>query len=99
MGYTGKLIQITTVANELRIPMYLIIDEFDNFTNQTYKRLKKEKIYKDYLLLSQIILILHRFLINDSLIIVIWLMYEKKKYLCVHHIDVYDLYKELWSGK
>ena len=43
MGYTGKLIQITTVANELRIPMYLIIDEFDNFTNQTYKRLKKEK--------------------------------------------------------
>ena len=57
MGYTGKLIQITTVANELRIPMYLIIDEFDNFTNQTYKRLKKEKIYKDYLLLSQIILI------------------------------------------
>ena len=42
MGYTGKLIQITTVANELRIPMYLIIDEFDNFTNQTYKRLKKE---------------------------------------------------------
>ena len=55
--YTGKLIQITTVANELRIPMYLIIDEFDNFTNQTYKRLKKEKIYKDYLLLSQIILI------------------------------------------
>ena len=31
MGYTGKLIQITTVANELRIPMYLIIDEFDNF--------------------------------------------------------------------
>ena len=37
MGYTGKLIQITTVANELRIPMYLIIDEFDNLTNQTYK--------------------------------------------------------------
>ena len=57
MGYTGKLIQITTVAYALRIPMYLIIDEFDNFTNQTYKRLKKEKIYKDYLLLSQIILI------------------------------------------
>ena len=57
MGYTGKLIQITTVANELRIPMYLIIDEFDSFTNQAYKRLKKEKIYKDYLLLSQIILI------------------------------------------
>lgn len=31
--YTGKLIQITTTANELRIPMYLIIDEYDNFTN------------------------------------------------------------------
>ena len=57
MGYIGKLIQITSVANEIRIPMYLIIDEFVNFTNQTYKRLKKEKIYNDYLLLSQIILI------------------------------------------
>ena len=42
--YTGKLIQITTTANELRIPMYLIIDEYDNFTNVVLGE-KGEEIY------------------------------------------------------
>ena len=42
--YTGKLIQITTVANELRIPMYLIIDEYDNFTNVVLSE-KGEEVY------------------------------------------------------
>ena len=42
--YTGKLIQITTTANELRIPMYLIIDEYDNFTNVVLSE-KGEEVY------------------------------------------------------
>ena len=42
--YTGKLIQITTTANELRIPMYLIIDEYDNFTNVVLRE-KGEEVY------------------------------------------------------
>lgn len=42
--YTGKLIQITTTANELRIPMYLIIDEYNNFTNVVLGE-KGEEIY------------------------------------------------------
>ena len=42
--YTGKLIQITTAANELRIPMYLIIDEYNNFTNVVLDE-KGEEIY------------------------------------------------------
>ena len=42
--YTGKLIQITTIANRLRIPMYLIIDEYDNFTNVVLSE-KGEEVY------------------------------------------------------
>ena len=42
--YTGKLIQITTTANELKIPMYLIIDEYDNFTNVVLSE-KGEEVY------------------------------------------------------
>ena len=42
--YTGKLIQITTTANELHIPMYLIIDEYDNFTNVVLSE-KGEEVY------------------------------------------------------
>ena len=42
--YTGKLIQITTIANRLRIPMYLIIDEYDNFTNVVLRE-KGEEVY------------------------------------------------------
>lgn len=42
--YTGKLIQITTIANRLRIPMYLIIDEYDNFTNIVLSE-KGEEVY------------------------------------------------------
>ena len=42
--YTGKLIQITTTANRLRIPMYLIIDEYDNFTNVVLSE-KGEEVY------------------------------------------------------
>ena len=42
--YTGKLILITTTANELRIPMYLIIDEYDNFTNVVLSE-KGEEVY------------------------------------------------------
>ena len=42
--YTGKLLQITTTANELRIPMYLIIDEYDNFTNVVLSE-KGEEVY------------------------------------------------------
>ena len=41
---TDKLIMITTVANELRIPMYLIIDEYDNFTNVVLSE-KGEEVY------------------------------------------------------
>ena len=44
--YTGKLIQITTVANELRIPMYLIIDEYDNFTNVVLSEKGEEMYHK-----------------------------------------------------
>ena len=39
-----KLIMITTVANRLRIPMYLIIDEYDNFTNVVLSE-KGEEVY------------------------------------------------------
>ena len=42
--YTGKLIQITTIANRLHIPMYLIIDEYDNFTNVVLRE-KGEEVY------------------------------------------------------
>ena len=42
--YTGKLIQITTIADRLRIPMYLIIDEYDNFTNVVLSE-KGEEVY------------------------------------------------------
>ena len=42
--YTGKLIQITTIADRLRIPMYLIIDEYDNFTNVVLSE-KGEELY------------------------------------------------------
>ena len=42
--YTGKLIQITTTANELKIPIYLIIDEYDNFTNVVLSE-KGEEVY------------------------------------------------------
>ena len=42
--YTGKLIQITTIANRLRIPMYLIIDEYDIFTNVVLSE-KGEEVY------------------------------------------------------
>ena len=42
--YTGKLIQITTIANRLHIPMYLIIDEYDNFTNVVLSE-KGEEVY------------------------------------------------------
>ena len=44
--YTGKLIQITTTANELRIPMYLIIDEYDNFTNVVLSEKGEEVFHK-----------------------------------------------------
>ena len=39
-----KLTMITTTANDLRIPMYLIIDEYDNFTNVVLSE-KGEKVY------------------------------------------------------
>ena len=39
-----KLIQITTMANRLQIPMYLIIDEYDNFTNVVLSE-KGEEVY------------------------------------------------------
>ena len=42
--YTGKLIQITTIADRLRLPMYLIIDEYDNFTNVVLSE-KGEEVY------------------------------------------------------
>lgn len=41
---TNKLVMITSVANELRIPMYLIIDEYDNFTNIVLSE-KGEEVY------------------------------------------------------
>ena len=41
---TEKLIMITTIANDLRIPMYLIIDEYDNFTNVVLSE-KGEEVY------------------------------------------------------
>ena len=41
---TNKLVMITSVANELRIPMYLIIDEYDNFTNVVLSE-KGEEVY------------------------------------------------------
>ena len=44
--YTGKLIQITTIANRLRIPMYLIIDEYDNFTNVVLSEKGEEVSHK-----------------------------------------------------
>lgn len=43
-SYSDKLIKITTTANELRIPMYLIIDEYDNFTNVVLSE-KGEEVY------------------------------------------------------
>ena len=39
-----KLTMITTTANDLRIPMYLIIDEYDNFTNVVLSE-KGEEVY------------------------------------------------------
>ena len=39
-----KLIMITTVANRFRIPLYLIIDEYDNFTNVVLSE-KGEEVY------------------------------------------------------
>ncbi|MGN0225623.1 MAG: ATP-binding protein [Prevotella sp.] len=39
-----KLTMLTTVANRLRIPMYLIIDEYDNFTNVVLSE-KGEEVY------------------------------------------------------
>ena len=41
---TDKLIMITTTAKRLRIPMYLIIDEYDNFTNVVLSE-KGEEVY------------------------------------------------------
>ncbi|MDY4846292.1 MAG: AAA family ATPase, partial [Parabacteroides sp.] len=41
---TNKLIMITSIANELRIPLYLIIDEYDNFTNVVLGE-KGEEVY------------------------------------------------------
>ena len=41
---TDKLTMITTTANRLRIPMYLIIDEYDNFTNVVLSE-KGEEVY------------------------------------------------------
>ena len=41
---TNKLIMITSIANQLRIPMYLIIDEYDNFTNVVLGE-KGEEVY------------------------------------------------------
>lgn len=41
---TNKLIMITSIANQLRIPMYLIIDEYDNFTNVVLSE-KGEEVY------------------------------------------------------
>ena len=41
---TNKLIMITTVARSLKIPMYLIIDEYDNFTNIVLSE-KGEEVY------------------------------------------------------
>ncbi|MCI7089639.1 MAG: ATP-binding protein [Prevotella sp.] len=41
---TNKLIMITTVARSLKIPMYLIIDEYDNFTNVVLSE-KGEEVY------------------------------------------------------
>ena len=41
---TNKLIMITTVARSLYIPMYLIIDEYDNFTNVVLSE-KGEEVY------------------------------------------------------
>ncbi len=41
---TEKLIMITTIASELNLPMYLIIDEYDNFTNVVLSE-KGEEVY------------------------------------------------------
>ena len=41
---TNKLIMITTIARELNLPMYLIIDEYDNFTNVVLSE-KGEEVY------------------------------------------------------
>ena len=41
---TNKLIMITSIANQLRIPMYLIIDEYDNFMNVVLGE-KGEEVY------------------------------------------------------
>lgn len=43
---TDKLIMITTTANRLRIPMYLIIDEYDNFTNVVLSEQGEEVYHK-----------------------------------------------------
>ena len=41
---TDKLIMITTIARSLHLPMYLIIDEYDNFTNVVLSE-KGEEVY------------------------------------------------------
>ena len=43
-GGNEKLTMITTIADRLRIPMYLIIDEYDNFTNVVLSE-KGEEVY------------------------------------------------------